>query len=45
VEVPTDEHLKRYKKRLPKPEKSVVVATTKERNRFREHRNPDDSSV
>jgi hypothetical protein len=43
--VPTDEHLKRYNKKLPKPDKSVVVAATKERSRFREERKPDDSSV
>jgi hypothetical protein len=35
VQIPTDDELKRYGKKLPKPEKSMAVAATKERTRFR----------
>jgi hypothetical protein len=38
VEIPTDEHLKCFGKKLPKPEKAVAVAATQESSRFREHR-------
>lgn len=40
VEVPTDDHLKRYLKKLPKPEKAVAVAATKESRRFRDQLKP-----
>jgi hypothetical protein len=42
--IPTDEHLKRYKKNLPKPEKSIAVAATKESRRYREQRLQEDHS-
>jgi solute carrier family 8 (sodium/calcium exchanger) len=34
--ISTDDHLKRYGKKLPKPEKSAVVAATKARSRFKD---------
>jgi hypothetical protein len=42
VTIPTDEHLKIYMKKLEKPEKSVAVAATKERRRFKEIREAED---
>jgi hypothetical protein len=36
VKIPTDDHYKRFGKKLPKPEKSIAVAATKESRRFRE---------
>jgi Cdc6-like AAA superfamily ATPase len=36
VQIPTDDHLKLYGKKLPKPDKSVIIATTKARSRFRD---------
>jgi hypothetical protein len=41
VPIPTDDHLKLYHKKLPKPEKSVVIAMTKESRRFRALRKED----
>jgi solute carrier family 8 (sodium/calcium exchanger) len=38
VKIPTDDHLKGFKKKLPKPEKSVAVAETKSRSRFKDKR-------
>jgi hypothetical protein len=38
VVIPTDEHLKLYKKKLEKPEKSIAIAATKESKRYREQR-------
>ncbi len=35
-QIPTDEHLKVYGKRLPRPDKSVIVAATKARSRYRD---------
>jgi solute carrier family 8 (sodium/calcium exchanger) len=37
VQIPTDDHLKLFEKKLPKPEKSVIVAATKARSRFRDN--------
>ena len=34
--IPTDDHLKLYSKKLPKPGKHEAVAATKERSRFKE---------
>jgi hypothetical protein len=45
VEIPTDEHLKHYKKKLPKPEKSIAIAATKESRRYREQRQRDDPNI
>ena len=35
-QIPTDEHLKVYGKRLPRPDKSLIVAATKARSRYRD---------
>jgi hypothetical protein len=43
--IPTDEHLKLYNKKLPKPEKSIVVAATKKSKRYREQRQQEDSTA
>ncbi len=42
MEVPTDDHLKRYSNKLPKPEKAVAVEATKKRRRFRDERQAND---
>jgi hypothetical protein len=36
VEIPTDDHLKKFGLKLPKPDKEEVVAATRENKRFRE---------
>jgi hypothetical protein len=36
VQIPTDDHLKRFGKKLPKPLKSSAVEATKRSRRFRE---------
>jgi hypothetical protein len=45
IEIPTDNHLKRYGKKLPKPDKSITLAATKENRRFKELRQLDDTSL
>jgi solute carrier family 8 (sodium/calcium exchanger) len=35
-QIPTDDHLKLFGRKLPKPEKSVAVAATKARSRFKD---------
>jgi hypothetical protein len=37
VQIPTDDHLKLYGKKLPRPEKSEIIAATKARSRFRDN--------
>jgi hypothetical protein len=43
VKIPTDNHYKRFGKKLPKPEKSIAMAATKESRRFREIRQQEDN--
>jgi hypothetical protein len=45
VVIPTDEHLKLYNKKLPKPEKYIAVAATKQSRRYREQRQQEDPNV
>jgi hypothetical protein len=45
VKIPTDDHLKLYSKKLPKPTKSAAIAATKERRRYSEQRHQEDSGV
>jgi hypothetical protein len=45
VTIPTDDHLKLYGKKLPKPAKSIAVAATKERRRYIELRQQEDSGI
>jgi hypothetical protein len=35
-QIPTDDHLKLFGKKLPKPDKSEAVAATKARSRFKD---------
>jgi hypothetical protein len=35
TDIPTDEHLKRFCKKLPKPVKAVAIAATKKSRRFK----------
>ncbi len=35
VQIPTDEHLKQYKKKISMPEKSAIIAATKASKRLR----------
>jgi hypothetical protein len=45
VEIPTDEHLKRYVRKRPKPEKNTVVAATMERRRYRDRRQQENNDA
>jgi hypothetical protein len=44
LQIPTDDHLKCFGKKLCKPEKAVAVAATKESRRFRDIRQKETSS-
>jgi hypothetical protein len=42
IELPTDEHLKRYPKKKAKPDRSLAIAATKASKRYREQRTHKD---
>jgi hypothetical protein len=45
VEIPTDDHLKKFGFKLPKPNREEAVAATRENKRFREENLRDMTSV